>query len=295
MGYITPIATADSWMLLILGVVCGATAIFFNFALIRTQRFTDKIEKKFPYWLRLVLVFVLTGVTGLVLSDVNGGGHGLILKIANLDFTWQMLLLLLFVKVVMIILCYNSGATGGLFIPMLAIGALVGGLCGKLFILMGLDEVYYKAIVCIAMTTFFGASVRAPITAIVLIVEITGYSAGFLSSAISIFSAYLVAELLGNRPIYDSMLARFVKIQNKGTTIKTVTFEVQIELGAFLVGKSVSDILWPANCLVKSITRGEEHIVPDGETLIEVGDILNIEVETSNPKKSYAYIKDLVA
>lgn len=295
MGYITPIATADSWMLLILGVVCGATAIFFNFALVRTQRFTDKIEKKFPYWLRLILVFVLTGVTGLVLSDVNGGGHGLIIKIANLDFTWQMLILLLAVKLIMIIFCYNSGATGGLFIPMLAIGALVGGLCGKLFIAMGLDEVYYKAIVCIAMTTFFGASVRAPITAIVLIVEITGYSAGFLSSAIAIFSAYMVAELLGNRPIYDSMLARFVQIQNKGTTIKTVTFEVQIELGAFLVGKSVSDILWPANCLVKSLTRGEEHIVPDGETLIEVGDILNIEVETNNPKKSYAYIKDLVA
>ncbi len=295
MGVITPLPTSSAWMLIILGIVCGAGAIFFNFAIIRSQRFMDKHTKELPYWARLIIVFLLTGVTGLLLLDVNGGGHGLIMKIVNLDFAWKMLLLLFVVKMIMIVLCVNAGSTGGLFIPMLAIGALVGGLCGKLFMAMGLDIVYYKAVVCIAMTTFFGASVRAPITAIVLILEITGYSAGFLSAAIAIFTAYMVAELLGNRPIYDSMLERYCEIENKGVKPKSVTIEVQIELGAFLIGKSVNDILWPANCLVKNLVRGDESIVPDGETLIKVGDKLVIKVETNDPKKTYEYIKDLVA
>lgn len=294
MGQITVLPTNLLWLLIILGVVCGVTAIFFNFTLIHTQRFTDKHVKKFPYWLRLVLVFVLTGVVGLTLLDANTGGHNLIIKVSQLDFSLKMLLLLLFVKFVMIVFCYNSGATGGLFIPMLAIGALIGGICGRIFILCGMPEVYYKAIVCIAMTTFFGASVRAPITAIVLIVEITGYSSGFLSTAIAIFSAYLVAELLGSRPIYDSMLERFCANEHKGMRVQRVRLEVEIELGAFLINKSVSDVLWPANCLVSDIVRDGQEIVPDGETLIQVGDKLVIQAETSDPDETYRYVKGLV-
>lgn len=294
MGQLYQIPINYYWTLLIVGVISGLVALFFNFSLIRSQRVLDKCVKKYPYWLRLIVIFVLTGVTGLVIHDVNGGGHELIMKIANLDFTWQMLLLLLVVKFVMIVLNYDAGVTGGLFIPMLSIGALVGGLCGKLFVMWGLDANCYKTIVCIAMTTFFGASVRAPITAIVLVIELTGYMTGFLSAAISIFSAYLVAELLGSRPIYDGMLERQLKIQSVGGEKKRVQIEVEVEFGAFLIDKCVQDVLWPANCLVLNLVRGEEEIVPDGETRIQEGDKLVIQAETYNSEETYNYIKGLI-
>ena len=71
----------------------------------------------------MIVAFVLVGIIGVFLTDILGGGSGLIKKIAALDFTWQMLLLLLVVKLFLIAICSNSGTTGGLFVPMLAIGA----------------------------------------------------------------------------------------------------------------------------------------------------------------------------
>lgn len=255
----------------------------------------DKVEKKTPYWARLLVAFFLTGAVGLipVLSNANTGGHGLIEKIAEQDFTVQVLLLLLVVKMILIVVCFNSGATGGMFIPMLAIGALVGGIFGKLFIMWGMDEQYYQLIVCVSMTTFFGASVRAPLTAIVLIVEITGYNAGFLPASIAIFTAFLVAELLGNRPLYDEMLERTLDRRKKEPT-KDVRLEVEIELGGFLAGKSINDVLWPANCLVTKVIRGDESLIADGEMRLQVGDIIVIKANTDNVERTYDYILGMI-
>ena len=293
LGVLEMLPINQLWMLFLLGLGCGAAAIFFNFAINRSQRATDKIEKKTPYWARLLVAFLLTGVVGLLLTDANTGGHGLIEKIAEQDFTIQMLLLLLVVKMVMIVICFNSGATGGMFIPMLAIGALVGGIFGKLFMLWGMDPDCYKLVVCVAMTTFFGASVRAPITAIVLIVEITGYNAGFLPASIAIFTAFLVAELLGNRPLYDEMLERTLERRQKKET-KDVRMEVEIELGSFLAGKSINDVLWPANCLVTKVIRGDESVIADGEMRLEPGDIIVIKANTDNVEKTFEYIQSMI-
>ena len=54
------------WMLLILGVIVGVCAILFNVMLIRTQRVTDKWGKKFPYWARLLVTFLIVGAVGLI-------------------------------------------------------------------------------------------------------------------------------------------------------------------------------------------------------------------------------------
>ncbi|MEG1608302.1 MAG: ClC family H(+)/Cl(-) exchange transporter [Clostridia bacterium] len=295
MGAITPLPTKFVWTLLIVGLVCGSVAIFFNWSLIKSQKFLDKYTKQYPYWARLLVVFLLTGVVGLLLVEANGGGHHLIMQISNFDFSIQMLLLIFVVKMIMILFCFDSGATGGLFIPMLAIGALLGGMCGKLFVMWGMPQDYYKAIVCIAMTTFFGASVRAPITATVLIVEITGFSANFLASIIAIFSAYIVAELLGNKPIYDSMLDRFAKIENKNKTMTTKTFSITLTTHAPIIGKCISDVLWPANCLIESLMRGEESIVADGETRLKLGDKLDLKVETFDTEETDAYLQELIS
>lgn len=193
----------------------------------------------------------------------------------------------------MILLCYNSGATGGMFIPMLAMGALVGGIFGKLFISWGMSPDCYKIIVCVAMTTFFGASVRAPITAIVLIVEITGYAGGFLPAAIAIFTAFLVAELLGNRPLYDSMLERTLERGNSDKNCKNCLLEIEIEKGCFLVDKCICDVLWPANCLVSKVYRNGKTLVADADLRILAGDILVVNAKTDASEKTYKYLEDM--
>lgn len=282
-------------ILLAIGVVCGLFAVLFNYLLINSQRGSDKQEKAFPYWARLLIVFILTGILGLFLPQVNGGGHSLVEQIAHRQFDNTLtLVLLLVVKFIMILLIYNSGATGGLFIPMLAIGALLGGIIADVGIMLGMDEAYYISIVCIGMTTFFGASVRAPLTAIVLIVEITGYDARFLPPAIAIMTAFLVAELFGGKPLYDSMLDRLKKIFAKGKNIEQKDIDIVVHANAFIIDKRISDILWPTDSLVVKVQRGEEVIVPDGETIIKADDVLTIQVETSDENETAKYLEHLI-
>lgn len=287
-----------------IGVVIGALAILFNFLLVNSQKFMDKHVDRFPYWARLLTAFVLTGILGLIFTKVydngfefvNTGGHSLIdlLCHSGLRYTFFFLLLVLVVRMVLLLVCFNAGATGGLFIPMLAAGALIGAMLGTLFVKMGMDSLYFSAVIVISMTTFFGASVRAPITAIVLVVELSGYQSDFLPIAISIFTAYLVAEILGNTPIYDSLMERLVK-QSEEKVVKK-SFVVQVEKGTFAAGRQIKDIMWPAGALITEVVRANgESLIPNGKTRLGVGDTLTIVVENSDFDETEEFISHLVA
>ncbi len=286
-----------------IGIVIGALAILFNFLLIRSQKILDKHVKKFPYWARLLVAFLLTGALGLIFTKcfedgyafLNTGGHSLIdlLCHSGMKYSFFMLLGVLILRMILLLVCYNSGATGGLFIPMLAIGSLLGAMLGTLFVKMGMDSMYFPAVIVISMTTFFGASVRAPITAIVLVVELSGYQSDFLPVAISIFTAYLVAEILGNTPIYDSMVDRLVE-QTAGNVIKK-DFVIAVEKGTFAVGRQIKDIMWPAGALITQVVRENgESLIPDGKTELQAGDKLTIAVESVDFNETEEFISYLV-
>ena len=275
-----------------IGVFIGALAILFNFLIIRSQKIMDKYVKQFPYWARLIVAFILTGVLGLIFTKcfkdgyafLNTGGHSLIDLLCHGGvFKYPILLLIgvIILRMILLLVCFNSGATGGLFIPMLAIGALLGAILGTAFVKMGMDQRFFTAVIVISMTTFFGASVRAPITAIVLVVELSGYKSDFLPIAISIFTAYLVAEILGNSPIYDAMLDRLVE-QNSTNVVKK-DFVISVGKGTFAVGRQVQDIMWPAGAHVTRLVRTNGDIViPNGKTELKIGDELTVKVETSD-------------
>lgn len=292
-------------LLALMGIILGVLAVGFNFLLVRSQRLTDKWVKQFPYWARLLLAFIITGVFGLIFtkyfeegfSFVNTGGHSLIDNLCHNGVKYSIILLLLIivVRMVLVLLCFNSGATGGLFIPMLAMGALAGAVLGKIFIAMGMNSDYFPALVLISMTTFFAASVRAPITAVVLIMELSGYNSDFLPTTIAIFTAFLVAELIGNTPLYDSLLERLREQNSKDEKIVKRSFGVIIEHGAFVIGRRIKDIIWPADGLVTELVKDDgESIVPDGETVMEEGDKLTLVVESSNYQETVEYITHLV-
>jgi CIC family chloride channel protein len=102
---------------------------------------------------------------------------------------------------------YSAGTPGGLFAPLLAIGAvwgaLVHGVVGPL-----LPALHASTLAIVGMATFFAAVVRAPFTGIVLIVEMTATTTLLVPMLASSFAAVLVATALGNKPIYDSLRAR---------------------------------------------------------------------------------------
>ena len=104
---------------------------------------------------------------------------------------------------------YATGAPGGIFTPLLVLGALIGlavGQIGQFFLpgLMTQPEVF----AVVGMAAYFAAVVRAPLTGIVLILEMTGDYNQMLPLIVACFSAYALAERLGDLPIYEKLLER---------------------------------------------------------------------------------------
>ncbi len=193
-----------SWTLPVVGLVCGLLASVYSKALGITCQ-SSKITK-IPLFLKLIAVFLITGVIGILCADSLGSGMSLINKISSLNIGWKALLLLFALKALLTLLGLGSGAAGGLLVPMLTLGALIGSLLGNLFIAIGVPDDLYTTFVIISMSAFLGALFRTPITAVVLAIELTGSTSGILTIGLEIFIAYVVAELLMRKPIYDVLL-----------------------------------------------------------------------------------------
>ena len=93
--------------------------------------------------------------------------------------------------------CFGSGAPGGIFFPLLVLGGYIGGAFATVYVqYMGLDMMYINNFVVLAMAGYFAAIVRAPLTGIILIFEMTGSMSQMLTLSIVSVVAYMVATLL---------------------------------------------------------------------------------------------------
>ena len=127
------------------------------------------------------------------------------------------LLVLLAAKTALSLLSFCSGAPGGLFLPVLSMGALWGGVWAYLMAGLGLSGDWTASWVILAMGGFFAAVVRAPLTAAVLCLEMTGSFSQLLAVAMVCLTAQAVSGLLGMPPIYRR-LRRQLDTGKKGLT-----------------------------------------------------------------------------
>lgn len=274
---ISPIPLSKYIFLIILGIIVGLLGIVFNKTLLKTQEIYAKL-KWLPSEAKIIMAFLIAGILGLFIPEVLGGGHEIISSIVTMSFPLRVLLLILFVKFSFTMVSYASSAPGGIFLPLLAIGALIGAVYGKIIsYLFNFSQDYIANFIILAMAGYFTAIVKAPITGCILITEMTGSFSHLLSVGLVCLTAYIVVDVLNSKPIYEALLER---ILNKGTNeIKgrkdtKVIIETAIFMGSMLDGKKVKEMEWPPHCLVVGIKRGNIEIIPDGETKMLAGDYL---------------------
>lgn len=293
---------ANIWVPLLLGLAVAAVAIGYNHLVFWIGKFYDTRLKRVPQWARLLVVFVLTAVVGLLAfgdfdgTDVLFGGGGLIVRLASIgSFTWKLVFVLLVVRLLLIAFSTGSGATGGVFIPMLSIGALLGALLGHAFVAMGMEETYYPLVVMISMSAFMGATTRAPLTALVFLLESTWSFSNLFYAAITVFVSYFLCELFKVEPLYDVLLERMIHKQNKGKQPVIVKLVYTVQKGAFAVGKSVRDVLWPANTKVSEILSGSVAAMDDdGERKMHIGDTLTVITQTYDQAATEAELQEIL-
>lgn len=263
--------------LFLLGVIIALAVGIFDGSLSIFNRFSSKINKFLPGPSKLILLFVMTGIFGFVFPDVIYSGHDIIHHFAEHEEAVGLILLLFAVRLLMMLFVTDSGATGGIFVPTLAIGALVGAAAARLLVLIGMPDESYAAIVLLGMCGFIGGTLRAPMTAAVLFVELTGQFQNLLFVALVIFTVNFITEIIHLTPFYDRALESMEHAQNHGLQPTISCFEMQVSRGAFVVGKTVRDIMWPSSSVVISVKRADESRIDmdhDGEKRLYADDII---------------------
>ena len=137
------------------------------------------------------------------------------------------------------------------------------------------------------MSGFFACVGKAPFTAILLITEMVGSLQNLMSLAFVTLVAYEVTDLLGGSPIYNEMLQKMLSPQKLSTSGQLTNLYFSVQLGSDMDGKAVKSINWPDGCLISSIKRNEQYIIPDGDTILRAGD--NIEISTNYDNRGYVY------
>ena len=281
------------YMVLVVGLLCGVTAIIFTKAHEFIGNLLNNKLSKLSIFIKIPAVFLLTALIGFFASEILGTGRSLISEMIYGNGAWYMLLIYLSVRAILLMVANNLGVTGGLFVPSLTFGAIIGSLCARIFIQLGiLPEEYAPILVIVGITAFLSAFSRIPITAVVFAIEAMNGLVNILPIALGATLSYAVIEIAGIHSFNDLVIDTKVKAQNEGKTAHLVDTSFVIKPNAFVIGKEIRDILWPPTCVITSVRKN-----PHSDThspFLEEGDILHLHYRTTTPEYTFQKLENLI-
>lgn len=291
------IPTNYYWMLLILGAVLGLLGAFYNKSLLYIQNLYNHFNLT-PFK-KLLIPFILAGILGFTIPELIGNGDTLVDLLTEGKLTVSLILFFLIGKFLFAQISFGSGAPGGIFFPLLVIGCMIGGLMGNLaHIYLGLEAQYINNFVLLAMAGYFTAIVRAPVTGIILIFEMTGSLNHLLSIALVTIVAYIVADLLKAEPIYESLLTNLLKKRNfpipQGVGEK-VLLDFMIVPNCKLENCLLKEVDWPSQCLIVSLQRDGKEFIPRGDTYLKSGDSIIVMCDKAQESLIYDQVSELIS
>jgi CIC family chloride channel protein len=189
---------------LLLGAIAGVLGVAYNRTLIGTLEIAKLV--KWPVEARAAAVGGALGLLAWFAPTLVGGGDNLTQQALVGTASAGVLIGVFLLRFALGPVSYAAGTPGGIFAPMLVLGSQSGLLFGNLahayFPSLVTDPVTYAVT---GIAAFFAAVVRAPLTGIILAIELTGSYTQLLPMLAASFTAMLIPTLMGNPPIYDSL------------------------------------------------------------------------------------------
>lgn len=269
------------WAAIIIGAACGVCSLLFTAAYRAVKKISKTWAGKMPFMAKIVIIFAVTAILGLLSANFIGTGHSLIEEILHGKVIWYAILLAFVVRAVVMICANNEGVTGGIFIPNLAFGAMIASLIAEGLIALGLvDGQYYVILVVVGMASFLAASSRTPITAVIFAAEALCIASNMIPVVFGVVVSYMIAEASGKMSFADTVIESRAEAAHHGKTPLIVDSFMTVQKGSFADGMEIRDILWPSTCAVLSVDRTASHSVQRGEHQIYAGDILHLHYQT---------------
>lgn len=265
--------------IVLLGVLLGIVGTGYN----KVMKFLFELYKRLevPIKIRPLAAYLFSGIMFFVYPQVLGSGHNLVEMMLYTKYTLIGLLVLFLVKFLFSLVSFTSGVPGGIFLPILVQGAILGCLFG-----MVKGDSNVEIYVTIAMAGYLTAVVRNPLTSVVLIFEMTRSLTGFLPLAVTCLFAYFTANLLGTQPVYEYLLDRVLD-REEASNEQSVEVEivVSVEAGSSAAGKKIKELDWLDGGVIVRIEREGRWMLPKGDTEILQNDKLTLHVPPANAAK----------
>ena len=196
------------WLFLVFGVLFGFLGYAFERFLLRSSDWLSRLSQP-RFILTIALIGLCIGWAGGIDLRFLGGGENVLEGFLTMSSPMSVLMTVFAVRFVATIASYSTGAPGGLFAPMLALGTIGGVAYGELVVALGVGGALGPSYFAVAgMGAFFAAVVRAPLTGIILTAEMTGNFTLILPLMLTCMAATITAHGLGTRPIYTALLER---------------------------------------------------------------------------------------
>jgi chloride channel protein, CIC family len=279
---VPPLSTLP--LFVVLGVSAGLLGVLFNRSLLASLRLFERTAR-WPLGLPAALVGMMIAAVGWFVPEALGGGGPLVQATLGGEMAMRTVALLLLLRFVMTMASYGTGAAGGIFAPLLVVGAQAGLLVGQMGRMVWPSAAGYgTSFAVVGMAALFTAIVRAPLTGIVLLLEMTSSYPLMLPLLAACFTAYALADLLHDRPIYEALLERdLLRGQPRAAGGRATVVELQVEEGAPFDGRRVADLGLPPGCLLVTLQREGGDEVPSRDTVVHAGDRLTAVIAPTVP------------
>jgi CIC family chloride channel protein len=189
----------------VLGVLGGLVSAAFTRLLLRMREWFQSLPRK-TVWFQPVAGGVLVGAMGWFVPQILGVGYAHVGEVLNGRMALRLMVLLLVLKFFAVVTSYASGNAGGIFGPSLFLGAMLGGAVGSVGQHLFPNYVGTPgAYALVGMGTAFAGIVRAPMTSVVMIFEITRDYAVIVPLMISNLVSFFIASKLQRKPIYEEL------------------------------------------------------------------------------------------
>lgn len=196
----------------ILGCAAAFISLIFSESLLKLRALFRKLTV-IPVWMRPGIGGLVTGSLILVAllffnsSGINGAGYATLSSALSGELALKSLLALCVIKLLATVFSYSSGGAGGIFAPALFIGAMLGGAVGFLDVtILNHPNSEIGAFALVGMGAVFAGIIRAPITSVLIIFEMTGSYGLILPLMISNMTAYGLARRYRPTQIYEALL-----------------------------------------------------------------------------------------
>ena len=291
-----PLSVREAWIPLVVGVVIGLFAVLFLKYYHLIKRLMKRVTTRMSAVCTIFLVFVLTVALGLCSYSFISTGHDLMISLLDGSAAIWFLLLVLLVRSTLTLCANSANITGGMFVPILALGALLSAILGKAIVsFWGLGPDYQLVILVLGITACIAGMMKMPLTAIIFSVEALSCYENILYVIVVATVAFIITEFFGAQSINDSVIEHRVESLHEGKTAKVMDVFVTVQPDSFAIGKQIRDILWPYNLFVLSLKHtqdGQAEMDEHGEKEIRQGDILHVRYSTYDDART---IEELLA